>query len=73
MFAVFHAVDDVARVVGRLGIDRNGIDGGVENQFLEGFVDLFALVFSLEPFAPLGNQVADGLDDAVRVLVPVKR
>ena len=72
VLAMLHHLGDVLDVIGRLGEDRHGVDVLIQHQFFERLVRLGALVDLHEPFAALGPQVADRLDDAVGVLVPLE-
>ena len=73
MLSVFHAIDDMPGVVGGFRKYAHRVDGGVLNKLFQRLISLFTAVFLLQPFAPFGNEVADRLDDAIRVFVPVER
>jgi len=67
------AEQGVAAVVRRGGGEEDGLDPGVLEHLLEGGVALRAAVRALQRREPLGPQLGHGLDDAVRVLVELKR
>ena len=59
-------------MIRRPGEDGDRVDVLVQDQLLQRFVGLRALVGLHQPLAPLGDEVADRLHDAVRVLVPLE-
>ncbi|GAJ17780.1 unnamed protein product [marine sediment metagenome] len=72
MLAVLHRFDGVLNVIWRFGKDGYCVNVFIKHQLLEGIVRFFAVVGFYQSLASFWAQVADGLDDAVRVLVPLE-
>ncbi len=60
-------------MVGGAGEDSHRLDLRIEHQFLERLVCLVALVDLLQMSTAVRSQVADRMDDAVGIQMPLKR